>query len=301
MSRFIRGSFRYFSLFVFISAGFTVYAQYPGPAEKGVAAFGAPDSVPNMDDSESANALYGAQNQQGSLLPPNDDPLFPPTEASEGKGTVSVAELQHPLSRKARSLIFKAQTALHQGNMTECFQDLDKAMKERSAEPYVHGVRGAALLMTGHVADAIPELEQAVQILPLPANYSNLGYAYILNGQAEKGEDLVRRAASSPDSPMQSHYLMGLLQLDSKAHAGDACVDLERAQNLMPAAHMALAVCYAKDGQGNASEGQIRKVLGPQNESWFDFWKKWVTAVAAEPAPAQAFGLHLKPAPGTKF
>lgn len=287
------------SLFL-ITLPFVAYGQYPGNAQYPNQSFGsepppwelpAPPSTPQEMDLQPSNPANA-----------NQDDLFPETEEAEAAyGTVSVAELQHPMSRKARTLIQKAQTALRKGNLDECFSTLDQAMKERTAEPYVHGVRGAALLIKGRIPEAIPELEQAVQILPLPSNYSNLGYAYLLSGQVEKGEALVRRAASSPDAPLQSHYLIGLVELDSKAHVGDSCADLERAQNMMPAAHIALAVCYARDGRKYAADGQISKVLGPQNESWFEFWRKWVSSVAAQPAPAAAFGLRLKLDPGTKF
>ncbi len=190
------------------------------------------------------------------------------TQAAPGSqergGTVSVEELRHPMS-------------------------------------HVHGVRGAALLIGGRASEAIPELEQAVQLFPIPGNFSNLGYAYLMNGKTERGEELVQRAAALPNSPLQTHYLMGLLQLDGVAQSARPCTDLERAQNLMPRAHFALAVCYTQEGKKGAADGQIRKVLGPQNDSSFDFWKKWVNRVAAQPAPASAFGLRLKPDAGTKF
>ncbi len=214
-----------------------------------------------------------------------------------GQATVSIAELQHPLSGKAKSILLKAQAALQAGKFPECLQDLDQAMKIPSAIPYAYGLRGAAYLKSGDVAKAIPDLQQVVQVLPLAGNYSNLGYAYLMSGERELGEEQVRRAIESPNAPLQARYLMGLLLLDRKSQTDEACDDLDRARNLMPKVHMALAVCYARDGMEDASNREIRQLLGTARASMFEFWKTWVIAVAAEADPAASLGLrpHSQP------
>ena len=168
-------------------------------------------------------------------------------------------------------------------------------MKINSAIPYAHGVRGAAYLLLGRYADAISELQQAVQVLPLPAIYSNLAYAHVLNGDAEQAEQDLHQALQRSNAPPQARYLMGLLLLDRKPQNTEACQELERAQNLMPAVHAALAVCYQRGGQVDAASVQIRDFLGPANQSKFELWKKWVAAVATRPHPSSAFGLRLQP------
>jgi len=228
----------------------------------------------------------------GFIVSASTDKPFDP-----GQATVSIAELQHPLSGKAKSMLLKAQAALQAGKFPECLQDLDQAMKIPSAIPYVYGIRGAAYLASGEVAKALPELQQAVQVLPVPGNYSNLGYAYFLSGDRDLGEEQVRRAIESPNAPLQARFLMGLLLLDRKSETDEACDDLDRARDLMPSVHMALAVCYARDGMEDASNSEIRQLLGTTRASMFEFWKRWVTSVAAEPDPAVAFGLrpHSEP------
>lgn len=212
-------------------------------------------------------------------------------------GTVSVTELQHPLSEKGRSILLKAQTALEAGKLPECLQDLDKAMKVSSAVPYVYGLRGAAYLSAGDAARALPDLQRAVQVMPLPGNISNLGYAYLLSGERELGEQMVRRALGFPNAPTQARYLMGLLLLDRKSQLNEACDDLDRARNLTPSVHMALAVCYERNGMEDASNLEIRELLGIARAPMFDFWKHWVASVAAQPHPSAVLGLHVASAP----
>ncbi len=105
-----------------------------------------------------------------------------------------MAELQHPLSRKGRSFLEKAQKELRAGKTDEGVAILKNALKEPSAVPYVHSMLGAIYLRLGRVPEAIAELEQAVQLLPMAVNYSNLGYAYCVQGDAIKGEQELHRA-----------------------------------------------------------------------------------------------------------
>jgi tetratricopeptide (TPR) repeat protein len=270
-----------------IGFGLVLYGQPPTPHDGGGFWFPGPPSSSSNPDS-----IAPVQAQDDIPFPPDDPP-------SQGSGTVTVAELQHPLSSKARPLLLKAQIAMRAGKFDECLENLDKAMKIASAVPYVHGVRGAAYLLRGRVPEAISELQQALQVLPIPANYSNLGYAHLLIGDEERGEQELRRAVEFHSPLLQARYLLGLLLLDRKPQNTEACDNLQRARSLMPAVHMALAVCYVRDGRDAAANGQIHEVLGPANESKFDFWKKWVNLVAAQPKPSTAFGLRIVKTPAT--
>jgi Flp pilus assembly protein TadD len=269
-------AFRLFTVF-----GFALYGQQPAFNDSIDSWFPGPaSSTPIPYFSPTPNA-------------PDDFP-FAAENAPESKGTITAAELQHPLSSKARSLLLKAQTAMHAGNFDECFRDLDNAMKIKSAAPYVHGIRGAADLLRGLIPEAISELQQAVQVLPIPANYSNLAYGHLLTGDVELGEQELRRAIEFHSPVPQARYLLGLLLLDRKPRNTEACEHLQQAQELMPVVHMALAVCYTRDGREVAADGQIRQVLGPANEIKFDFWKRWVSLVATQPKPSTAFGLRIQ-------
>lgn len=282
---------RQLTLLAFAFYGVSAFGQYPGVPKQNDSPFpGGPALAAN------SVAMRGTRESslQSSLPDSNGASLFPDLRDDPGRGTISVVELQHPLSSKGRRLILKAQDDLRKGQIGQCFKDLDKAMKVRSAVPYAHGVRGAAYLLAGRTADAIPELQQAVQVLPLPANYSNLGYAYLLNGDADRGERALRQALQLHNAPPQARYLMGLILLDRKSQNAEACGQLFRAQNLMPTAHAALAVCYQRGGQEDAADRQIRDLLGPMHQSEFESWKKWVAALAAQAHPSSVFGVPIQ-------
>lgn len=276
---------------VLLSCGSSVLlGQYPGPADNSVNS-GFSWTMPQAEGSLSKKSLSQVDGSDNSNEPDSRDETASLPYGGGASGTVSVAELRHPLSGKARALIQKAQMALIAGNVDDCLQELDAAVKERSAIPYIPGVRGEAYLFSGRVPEAIAELRLAVEQLPVSANYSNLGFAYILNGDIDEGEQNLERALELKDV-LQTRYLLGLVLLDLKPRNAEACDQLDRAQNLIPEARVALAVCYERGGSEAAAARQVRDFLGPARESEFDEWKKWVDTVATEARPSGRFGLH---------
>jgi Flp pilus assembly protein TadD len=128
-------------------------------------------------------------------------------------GTVSASELAHPLSRKASKLLLKAQNYLDSGDCTRAIDTLQLALKEPSAVPYAHSILGTEYLKAGRVADAIAELEQAVQLLPQQAaNRSNLGYALYLAGERERAEREVRKALAMDSGNSKTRFVLNLIE-----------------------------------------------------------------------------------------
>jgi len=110
-------------------------------------------------------------------------------------GTVSVEQLQHPLSRKGASLLARAKNFADMGDHGKAIAELQLALKERSAIPYAHSLLGSEYLRINRVPAAIEALEQAVKLLPRSAvNHANLGYAWFLQGDAQRAEIEVRQA-----------------------------------------------------------------------------------------------------------
>jgi len=129
-----------------------------------------------------------------------NSPRTPEPRVSEPAGTVSAAtisvdQLQHPLSRKGAGLLRQAQNFSAMGDHARAIEELQLALKERSAIPYAHSLLGTEYLRTNQVPAAIEALEQAVKMLPRTAvNYANLGYALFLMGSVERAEVELRRA-----------------------------------------------------------------------------------------------------------
>jgi Flp pilus assembly protein TadD len=273
---------------------FHVYAQYPGPAEdKPPAPLSAtwvngPWEGPHDGLSPSEYGVQQSSDVDAVLPAPAGQ------EETPAFGPVSVAELKHPLSRKGRSLITKAQKDLHAGKTTDGISELSKALDEPSAVPYAHSLLGAEYLKLGRVPEAISELEDAVQILPISMNYSNLGYAYLLSGDADRGEQDLGRALQLDSSSPQTHFLLGLLLLDRQSRTREACDQLQRAQRAVHNAQVALAVCYERAGQDDAADRLVKAFVGSGDASRIALWKRWVHLVAGQPHPSLAFGLRTQ-------
>ncbi len=168
------------------------------------------------------------------------------------------------------------------------------ALQERSAVPYAHSVLGAMYLRQGRIPEAIAELEQAVQLLPIAVNYSKLGYAHSVDGDTVQGEQELQHALQLDHSSPQTHYLLGLLLLDRRSRNHEAYEQLQWALRTVPSAQMALAVCYVRGGQDDAADRQVKKFIGSGDDARFAFWKRWVSSVAEQARPSLAFGLRVQ-------
>ncbi|HEY1756364.1 MAG TPA: hypothetical protein VGG72_13265 [Bryobacteraceae bacterium] len=124
-----------------------------------------------------------------------NSPHTPDPQMSEPAGTVSVEQLQHPVSGKGAKLLKKAQNLAAMGDHNKAIDELKLALKERSAVPYAYSLLGTEYLRLNQVPAAIGDLEQAVKLLPRSAiNHANLGYALYLMGSVERAELEIRRA-----------------------------------------------------------------------------------------------------------
>jgi Flp pilus assembly protein TadD len=131
-------------------------------------------------------------------------------------GTVSVEQLQHPLSRKGASLIRRAQNFAAAGDHGNAIAELRLALKERSAIPYAHSLLGSEYLKINQVPEAIEALEQAVKLMPRSAvNHSNLGYALYLLGDIERAAREVRQALELDRNNERTRHVLSLI-----VHAG---------------------------------------------------------------------------------
>jgi len=141
-----------------------------------------------------------------------DPPASEPAGTISPAGTVSVEQLQHPLSRKGASLIRKAQNYAAMGDHGKAIAELQLALKERSAIPYAHSLLGSEYLRINQFPAAIEALEQAVKLLPRnAANHSNLGYALFLVGYAERAEQEVRRALELDRNNQTTRHVLSII------------------------------------------------------------------------------------------
>jgi tetratricopeptide (TPR) repeat protein len=110
--------------------------------------------------------------------------------------TISVDGLRRPLSSKALRWLRIAQHYGLSGDHQRAIRLLQETLvKEPTAAPYVQSMLSIEYLRTGRLADALPELESAVRLLPHEAvNHSNYAYALYLTGDYARAKGELQRA-----------------------------------------------------------------------------------------------------------
>jgi len=231
------------------------------------------------------------QAEAGGLFRPAPEEAAP---APTTRDAVSVAQLQHPLSRKGRRLLDKVESYLRHGQLAKAHEELTLAIREPSAEPYAHAILGAQYLRAGQAGSAVTELESAAGVLPIASIHSNLGYALCLTGQGKRGRQELEEALRLDGGSPEARFLMGVLLLNQKSKDHEAEYDLKIAQEKVRAAHLALAINDMRNGEMEAAQQEIRAYLGPRYDAQVIATWLWAAAAAADDHPAAAFGLHAE-------
>ena len=212
----------------------------------------------------------------------------PDAETAFAPGTVSVAELRHPLSRLGASLIGRAQQYARAGNHTKAIEVLKEALVEGSALGYARSILGVEYLKIGDLRAAIANLKEAVTLLPwLVANHSNLGYALCQSGDRKVGERELREAIKGNKTTPEPHFVLGVILLDRGEQ--EAKDHLLLAHNIT-GARLALAVYYERRGEMSSAQQELKEYLRLNHSVEVAELMSWTAYVASLERPASAFG-----------
>ena len=181
-------------------------------------------TAPRIDSGLPGLPEDSPQTNETNMIFYNNPRGLPPQRVMPVPSAVSVEELQHPLSGKALKMMRRAANFAAMGRHDKAIEQLQAALKEPSAVPYAHSLLGQEYLKTNQVPVAIPELEEAVKLLPHNvANHSNLGYALFLTGDLDAGEREVRQALALDRQNSKTQHV-----LDQILHARKAIAQSER-------------------------------------------------------------------------
>jgi Flp pilus assembly protein TadD len=159
--------------------------------------------IPRADESEGPLAASG---EAFNFTAPGAQRTAP-------AGTISADELAHPISRKGVKLLLKAKDYSKAGEHGKAIEQLYRALQEPSAAPLAHSMLGIEYLKIGRIAEAVAELEVAVQLLPQSApNRSNFGYALYLAGERERAEREVRKALLQDSSNSKTRHVLNVIE-----------------------------------------------------------------------------------------
>jgi len=162
------------------------------------------------------------------------------TETVTMGGTVSVEELRNPLEGKALRMILAAQKDLRSGHHDRGMEELRQALADPRAMPYALSMLGSEHLKAGAADVALPELEDAVRLLPgHPENHSNLAYALGVAGNYPRALTEARKALQLNPSEMKTRFVLGMILLlsgredEGVAHLKVAAENIAGARSLL--------------------------------------------------------------------
>ncbi len=179
-----------------------------------------------------------------------------------GGGTVSVQQLQHPISPKSQKIFEAAQKASAQGDYLKEIEILRRALNDAAAAPNARMNIGVAYLRAGQASQAIPELQEAARLMPQNAvAHTNLAYALLLTERLDASEAECRRALQLDRNNSKARWVMGSILLRQGAHEQEAVADLQFASREIPKARMILAQFYERSGQKDAAVRELRAFL----------------------------------------
>lgn len=181
----------------------------------------------------------------------DEDPSYTPPvrhEQREASGSISVAELRNPLKGKSLHTIQHAVKDLHDGKTSRALANLRKALEDPAAKPYALTILGTEHLKMGLVDEAVPELEEAVRLLPgNAAAHNNLGFGLRLKGENERALEEVKKALQLDPSSPTIRYLIGALLLE-QGQEEEGVYHLKQAADKVVSARRLLADYYAVRG-----------------------------------------------------
>lgn len=195
-------------------------------------------TVLNADDRAVHEELVTVHNQQQ----PIDVQVTAREEPRPAAGSVSVAELLHPPTKKAFQAFVAAQKFDEAGEHEKAAEQLEKAIQLSPGYASAWINLGAQHIFLKHYEEAVHDLTHASEISgPTALILSNVCYAQYKLHRYDDGTAAVRAALRLDPQCAQAHYLLGsFLALDRRTRA-EGIQHLELAARTMPAARAELA------------------------------------------------------------
>ena len=124
-------------------------------------------------------------------------------------GTVSVRELQHPVSKQAVRATLDAERYSQAGETSKAIAKLEQATRIAPSFRDAHANLGVQYARAGRIAEALRQFHVALEIGPPNARIcSNLSLAYLALGHFRDGEVFARKALELEPDNVQAKKLL---------------------------------------------------------------------------------------------
>lgn len=127
-------------------------------------------------------------------------------------GTVSLSDLQHPISKKALHAAIEAQHYSQAHGEVQAMAKLEEAIRIDPGYRDAHTNLGALYARAGRIQDAMTQFQQAMQIGP-PSSivYSNVSWAHLALKQPREAEEFARKALALDPTNTKALYLLNTI------------------------------------------------------------------------------------------
>jgi Tfp pilus assembly protein PilF len=197
--------------------------------------------------------------------------------------TVSARELRHPLSAKSKRMFTAAQKASEKGEYLKAIDMLRSVVNEPAAEPFARMNIGVAYIRAGQPAPAVPELRQAVRLMPDDAvAHTNFAYALLLTGRLDEAEAEGRHAVRIDNNNFKARWVMGSILLAKGSRVEEGVEDLRFASREIPKARVQLAQFYERNGQRAEAVRELREFLPQASDQDRATVERWLTKLSAK-------------------
>lgn len=173
-------------------------------------------------------------------------------DARPPSGPVSVAQLEHPPSRKALRAAAAARRYSEAGDYRRAAEELERAIRLSPDFAEAYDNLAVQHIRLGEYEQAVEEIGRAMQIArPWPGQLCNLAFAQIQLKRYGEAIQSARAALSLDRSLAQAHFLLGFVLARNRLTLPEALPHLELAAQTLPSAETVLALAREALKQSN--------------------------------------------------
>ncbi len=167
-------------------------------------------------------------------------------------GTVSMQQLNHPLSRQVQKLLDSSQKLIDSQRFADAAVRLREAVHDDPRAPQPHAQLGMVLSRLGSFDDAIAEYRSAISIDPKNSVlHSNLSTVLASMNRFDEAQVEASAALKLDPSNGRAHYILAAALVHVPGRIQDAVSHLVAAEDSFPSAKTALEkICAVQTVQG---------------------------------------------------
>jgi len=175
-----------------------------------------------------------------------------------GAGTISVTQLQHKPSSKARKAFAASEKKSQKGDVAGAIDKLNEAIALDPEYMEAYNNLGCKLIATDRPEEAVQALQRAIDIdAHAPLAHANLAAALLALHRPAEAERAARTALDTGGALSTTRYLLGLSLIHQRKFTHEAVQSLRQAEDQYPAARLAAAAALERLGEVQAAKVEL--------------------------------------------